>query len=267
MESENFVLCLVSVCQEDRPNLHLEYRTDWTDLMQLVLMVLETFPHSVKRVQTMARLEMEAWSAGRCRLVCGESESGQKEGSSNSMAGRHKHSVQASVRLTERDFYCGERGTTKHLCLLLSHGEVITEIVLDVRRKVRIRSLVELAAAQVAAGVSLVSQIVHLPEQVGWAVRREICDDWTPAYFDRNFVQPIAALGNLPPPLASSGGQGGAPPPPMVVMEVAAANKRRNLSGLTVCPYCKRSGLKNVRLHVIKRKLCRESWEKDDNSA
>ena len=250
MESEHFVLCLVTVCQQDRPNPFLEYRTDWTDVMQIVLMVLETFPESVKRFQTFARMELEAWSAARCRLVCGDSEDCNR---------LNCHNVRSAVRLTERPFYPEPRGTTKHLSLEFSHREVVTEIVLDVRRKERMRSLAELAAATVAAGVNNVNAMAHLTVSAGWAVKRELGDDWTPAYFDRNCVRPITS-GDWQP-LATSGGMAGAAPPPPPVV---AASQRRDLSKLSACPYCRRNGFRSVRLHVAKNKQCSELWKRDD---
>ena len=235
MESEHFTLSLITVCQEERPVLYLEYRTDWTEVMQLLLMVLETFPESVKRFQTFAAVQLEAWSAARCRLICTKA--------TDSDSSSCQHPVAAEVHLTERDFYPEPRGTTKHLTLRLTHRHVETEIVLDVRRKVRMRSLRELAAARFGASVRYIDDMEQLAEPMSWQVRRELMDDWTPAYFDRNCASRILrqAAAMVAPP----------------------AKQRRNLTTLSACPYCQRTGFRSVRLHVAKNRRCGELWEMD----
>jgi len=154
-----------------------------------------------------------------------------------------KHPIAADLRLTERDFYPAPRGATKHLSVRMTHRHVETEIVMDVRRKPRMRSLREWAAAKVGAGVRYLEDIEQLPELASWQVRRQMLDDWTPAYYERNYNSRILRQAAVAPS--------------------ARKQERRDLSSLTVCPYCQRTGFRNVRVHVAKSKRCGELWAKD----
>lgn len=242
MESENFVLTFVNACQEFQSNPYLKFSTDWTELMQLILMILETFPESVKRFQTFAEIQLESWSASRCLIVCGPGK--QPPSGGGQIPARHP--VEAEVWLSESRQYPEPRGTTKHLSLLLTHGSIMTEIVYDVRRKVRLRSLTELAAAALATDVRYIGEATEWKEAHSWALRRELCDDWTPAYFDRHCTKDLPQV------------VGEKEPVPLAVSE------RRDLSDQTDCPYCEKTGFRNVRLHVAKSKECLEQWERDD---
>ena len=167
MQSKRFMVKFVSAFKNGLLSDELEYETDWKDVMIIILETLEVFPTSVDNTQQVLARVLEDWV--------------------KSHEGAEDLNIGVSVKMEEKVYFTPPLGATK--CMRIKFTDKWnTEVVFHIKKKLRMKSLKNIAAAEV---VDLIKKREHIkrleiPTTLNGNLRRQFKNDWSSRYYRKN---------------------------------------------------------------------------------
>ena len=172
MQSENFYLKFITGLQCGVSSRLLEYETDWYEVMEIILSRLQDEQEDKERFEVIASRDLEYWA--------------------KMQPGGDSLNLKIRVMLEEKRYFEPPAGSRKALRLVFN-DRFSTQVLFHVRKKVLMRSLVEIAAVSVAdlvAGEETLPQLrAELPGHLIPEVRRALHNCWTPRFFRTKIVR------------------------------------------------------------------------------
>ena len=165
MQSENFYLKFITGLQCGVSSRLLEYETDWYEVMEIILSRLQDEQEDKERFEVIASRDLEYWA--------------------KMQPGGDSLNLKIRVMLEEKRYFEPPAGSRKALRLVFN-DRFSTQVLFHVRKKVMMRSLLEIAAVSVAdlvAGEETLPQLrAELPGHLIPEVRRALQYCWTPRF-------------------------------------------------------------------------------------
>ena len=172
MQSENFYLKFITGLQCGVSSRLLEYETDWYEVMEIILSRLQDEQEDKERFEVIASRDLEYWA--------------------KMQPGGDSLNLKIRVMLEEKRYFEPPAGSRKALRLVFN-DRFSTQVLFHVRKKVLMRSLLEIAAVSVAdlvAGEETLPQLrAELPGHLIPEVRRALHNCWTPRFFRTKIVR------------------------------------------------------------------------------
>lgn len=140
LHSKNFYLKFITGLQNGMPNWDLEYKTDWLEVMYIILSKLENEQEDKERFELIASRDLDNWAK---RQPSGES-----------------LNLKFQVILEEKKYLESPMGLRKAL-MLASNDMFTIQVLFHIHKKVFMRSLVEIATMSVA---NLITSEETLPQ-------------------------------------------------------------------------------------------------------
>ena len=169
MQSENFYLKFITGLQCGVSSRLLEYETDWYEVMEIILSRLQDEPEDKERFEVIASRDLEYWAKVQ--------------------PGGDFINLKIRVILEEKSYFEPPAGSRKALRLVFN-DRFSTQVLFHVRKKVLMRSLLEIAAVSVPDLVSGEETLrAELPGHLIPEVRRALHNCWTPRFFRTKIVR------------------------------------------------------------------------------
>merc|ERR1719347_1223926 len=260
LQSELFSLEFIGVTQRGIPSYQMQRRTDWTEVMNAIMLGLLTFPNDVVRAQTFITSEVEDWyhvhKHGRCHGF--------------------KIDVQLFDPLTPimipsiRTAYNSKPGGSKLVRLGFHDSNATVASFIASKRSFIVESLKELSAKKISSCLAVKHPLISLlPLDVDlrMLVRSFYTDQWGEPYFhqrkselEENNVERINLLTEF------RGVQGKTK---MKRKNIVTNRYQRKVSSVKnvdkkqkrneKCVKCGKRGFKNLKIHQMKSAICRKS--------
>ena len=167
MQSKRFMVKFVSAFKNGLLSDELEYETDWKDVMIIILETLEVFPTSVDNTEQVLARVLEDWV--------------------KSHEGAEDLNIGVNVKMEEKDYFAPPLGLTK--CMRIKFTDKWnTEVIFHIKKKMRMRSLKNIAAAEV---VDLIKKrenikLLEIPTTLNANLSRQFKNDWSSRYYRKN---------------------------------------------------------------------------------
>ena len=159
MQSENFYLKFITGLQCGVSSRLLEYETDWYEVMEIILSRLQDEQEDKERFEVIASRDLEYWA--------------------KMQPGGDSLNLKIRVMLEEKRYFEPPAGSRKALRLVFN-DRFSTQVLFHVRKKVLMRSLVEIAAVSVPDLVSGEETLhAELPGHLIPEVRRALHNFWS----------------------------------------------------------------------------------------
>ena len=161
LHTENFSIEFMSANEQDKTSYRLEFETDWKEVMQVLLAVLEVEPRDCKKAEQLASIKLEEWAM-------------QQQGGEDL-------NLKISAVFQEKKYY--KVDYFKTLKLIFNDSKQIT-VFFHVNKKCRKRSLKELAAEAVSYLCSKLEDIeaLEIPKTLHEDVKAAFNDSWRPRH-------------------------------------------------------------------------------------
>jgi len=166
MQSEGFYLKFITGLQCGVSSKLLEYETDWYEVMEILLSRLQDEPENKERFEIIASRDLEYWA----RI----------------QPGGDTLNLKIRVSLEEKRYHLPPNGTRKNLRLIFN-DRFSTEVIFYARKKMLLKSLIDLAAVGVADHFISEESIVKLggeiPNSLIPNVQRAFQNCWTARFW------------------------------------------------------------------------------------
>jgi len=168
LESCHFRLEFLSAAQEGKLSHLLEYRTGWTDVMNILLATLEEFPIDIETVETVAKERLEMWALGE--------EGGQEL------------QLKIAVRIYENKDY---RTSPQKLLRLVFNDARCSVVMFDVKKKSVMRSLKTFASEAVSSRLVKKESIdeLEIPKSLNDDLLTALNDVWRNRVVDKKSLK------------------------------------------------------------------------------
>jgi len=172
MQSENFYLKFITGLQCGVSSKLMEYETDWYEVMEILLSRLQDEPENKELFENIASRDLEYWA--------------------RMQEGGDSLNLEIRVTLEEKRYLEPPAGSRKALRLVFN-DRFSTQVLFHVRKKMFLRSLMQISAEAVADMVNdedtLNNLDAELPHTLIPEVKRAYHNCWTPRFFRTKLVR------------------------------------------------------------------------------